>query len=190
MSTFVKGLAWTVALLSGIATIFALFGGQQWLEQQGWTLAPGAAPTDAPVEQVTDTASDPTEQVTESAGAEQETADEGTSASAAAEPTLASRWASVRAWSDGVFANLLWGIVAVGVSMLLAGAAGALVAAAQYPISYLLAAFQWLLGIALLGVVVAVGFLLHGSDSGYLVWFIVLTGISAPLGFFVKDELA
>jgi hypothetical protein len=35
VSTFVKGLAWIVAFLSGAATIFALFGGQQWLEQQG-----------------------------------------------------------------------------------------------------------------------------------------------------------
>lgn len=190
MSTFVKGLAWTVALISGIATIFALFGGQQWLEQQGWTLAPSAAPADAPVDQVTDTVSDPTGQATESAGAEQDNADEGTSASETTEPTLASRWASVRAWSAGTFDNLFWGIVAIGVSMLLAGSAGAIVASVQYTISYFLAALQWVLAIALLGVVVAVGFLLHGSDSGYLVWFIALTGISAPLGFFVQEELA
>jgi hypothetical protein len=188
VSTFVKGLAWTVAFLSGVATIFALFGGQQWLEQQGWTLAPSTAPDTG----VTEQATDPTPDASGTATAESEETE-------AAEPEpvdtrpqeadgVASAWASVSAWSERTFDNLLWGIVAFGVSMLVAGAAGALIAAAQYWIYIVLAFFQWTLAVILVGAVVAMGFMLHGADPGYLGWFIALTVISAPLGYFVHDE--
>ncbi|MDA1360113.1 hypothetical protein O1R50_10780 [Glycomyces luteolus] len=181
MSTFVKGLAWTVAFLSGVATIFALFGGQQWLEQQGWTLAPSTDPDINAVEQTTEATSD-TSQATEIESAEQESTDDNDTAQA---PEFT--FASLRAWSDEVFANLLWGIAAVGCSMLVAGSAGALVSAAQIPISYFVAFLQWVLAIACVAAVILMGFLLHGADPGYLVWFCVLTGISAPLGFMVHD---
>jgi hypothetical protein len=184
VSTFVKGLAWTVAFLSGVATIFALFGGQQWLEQQGWTLAPSTAPDNSVTEQATDPTPDATTEAEETEAAEQEPVDTG----AQEADGVASAWASVSAWSERTFDNLLWGIVAFGVSMLLAGAAGALVAASYAPIYYIVAFFQWALAVILAGVVVAVGILLHGADPGYLGWFIALTVISAPLGYFVHDE--
>lgn len=184
MSTFVKGLAWTVAFLSGVATIFALFGGQQWLEQQGWTLAPSTAPDTSVTEQATDPTPDATTEAEETEAAEPEPVDTG----AQEADGVASAWASVSAWSERTFDNLLWGIVAFGVSMLVAGAAGALIAAAQYWVYIVLAFFQWALAVILLGVVVAMGFLLHGADPGYLGWFIALTVISAPLGYFVHDE--
>lgn len=192
MSTFVKGLAWTVALLSGIATIFALFGGQQWLEQQGWTLAPSATPNVEVAEQSTPATDDTTtpdtatDDPTETADAAPDPEDQGSPA--AADSGLASTWAAANAWSERTFDNLLWGITAIGVSMLIAGAAGAVLAAVEYAISGFAVFFGWVFAVVLLGAVVAMGFLLHGADTGYLVWFIVLTGISAPLGFFVKDE--
>ncbi|MDN3242763.1 hypothetical protein [Glycomyces tritici] len=189
LSTFVKGLAWTVALLSGIATIFALFGGQQWLEQQGWTLAPSATPNVEVVEQTTSATPDaPTDDPAETEAAESDSENQGSPAPTTADSALASAWAAVNAWSERTFDNLLWGIVAIGVSMLVAGAAGALFAAAQYAISGLAAFFQRVFGVVLLAVVVAMAFLLLGAESGYLVWFLVLTGISVPLGYFVSDE--
>lgn len=174
MSTFVKGLAWFVAFLSGVATIFALFGGQQWLEQQGWTLAPDANTAGQTAEATPD---DEADQASESEGAEGDDA-----AQESTEQDSASAWASVRTWSEDVFANPLWGIVAIGLSMLLAGSAGALIA---HGTIYFDAAafFQWVLAIICIAVVVTMGILLHGADPGYLVWFIVLTAISAPLGF-------
>lgn len=179
MSTFVKGLAWFVAFLSGVATIFALFGGQQWLEQQGWTLAPDADTAEQTAEATPD---DEADQASESEGTEgDDTAQEP------AEQDAASAWASVRTWSEDVFVNPLWGIVAIGLSMLLAGSAGALVSHAQIPIYYFVAFLQWVLAIICVAVVVLMGILLHGADPGYLVWFIVLTGISAPLGFIAPD---
>jgi hypothetical protein len=184
VSTFVKGLAWIVAFLSGVATIFALFGGQQWLEQQGWTLAPSTAPDTTVTEQATEPTPDDTAETTEA-----ETTQEAEPTPDAQGPNgVASTWASASAWSERTFDNLLWGIVAFGVSMLLAGAAGALIAASYAPIYYIVAFFQWALAVILLGVVVAMGFLLHGADPGYLGWFIALTVISAPLGYFVHDE--
>jgi hypothetical protein len=174
VSTFVKGLAWIVAFLSGVATIFALFGGQQWLEQQGWTLAPD---TDT-AEQTTDE-----EQATESEGAEQETADEGGTAQEPSDPGPDLSWAGVLAWSEGTFDNLLWGIAAIGFSMLVAGAAGALVLHTFAQIDALPGFFLCLLALICVAVVVLVGILLHAADPGYLVWFIILTAVSAPLGF-------
>ena len=191
LSTFVKGLAWTVALLSGFATIFALFGGQQWLEQQGWTLAPSATPNVEVVEQATSATPDAaTDQPAETAGAGSDPEDQGSPAPATGGSGLASTWAAVNDWSERTFDNLLWGIAAIGVSMLVAGAAGALIAAAQYAISYFGAFFQRVFAVALLGAVVAMGFLLHGADPGYLAWFLVLTVISVPLGYFVSYEFA
>jgi len=40
VKTFAIGFAWFVALLSSLATVFAIFGGQQWLEAKGWSLDP------------------------------------------------------------------------------------------------------------------------------------------------------
>jgi hypothetical protein len=173
VSTFVKGLAWIVAFLSGVATIFALFGGQQWLEQRGWTLAPD---TNA-VEQTTGG-----EQTTESEGAEQETAEGGT----AQEPSDSGpdlSWDGVLAWSEGTFDNLLWGIAAIGVAMLLAGAAGALILHTFAQIDALPGFFLCLLALICIAAVVLLGILLHAADPGYLIWFIILTAVSAPLGF-------
>ncbi|MBO3732188.1 hypothetical protein [Glycomyces niveus] len=116
MSTFAKGLAWTVAFLSGVATIFALFGGQQWLEQKGWTLAPSTAQT---------AEAEPDAQQTASEVAQDETADEGDSAQEPSDEGAGFSWDAVLAWSEGTFDNLLWGIAAIGISMLIAGAAGA-----------------------------------------------------------------
>lgn len=174
MSTFVKGLAWFVAFLSGVATIFALFGGQQWLEQQGWTLAPGA---DTAEQTAAATPGDEADQTSESEATE---ADDTAQDSTEHDPEFT--WASVRAWSADVFGNPLWGIAAIGFSMLIAGAAGALILhgslfydAADF--------FKWVLAIICIVAVVIMGILLHGADPGYLVWFIVLTAVSAVLGF-------
>jgi hypothetical protein len=173
VSTFVKGLAWTVALLSGIATIFALFGGQQWLEQQGWTLAPSTA-------QSTETA-----EPTESEGTQEATADTGDPAPESSDPGTDLSWDGAVAWSERTFDNPLWGITAIGVSMLIAGAAGALILHASAPLDALAGFFQSLLALVCIAAVVLMGILLHAADPGYLVWFIILTAVSAPLGFFV-----
>ncbi|MFG3342132.1 hypothetical protein [Glycomyces sp. NPDC048151] len=165
MSAFVKGLAWTVAFLSGVATVFALFGGQQWLEEKGWTLAPSTAQT---------TEADPGETVTEDTGAEgQEPSDEGAGFS----------WDAVLAWSEGTFDNLLWGIAAIGCSMLIAGAAGALVLHATAAIDAVGGFFLIFFALLCVAAVIVMGILLHAADPGYLVWFIILTAVSAPVGF-------
>lgn len=176
MSTFVKGLAWFVALLSGIATIFALFGGQQWLEQQGWTLAPDANA----VEQTADTTpDDETDQASESEGTKPTTEEDDTAQEPKGQELT---WAGVRTWSEDVFDNLLWGIAAIGFSMLIAGAAGALILHGSLFID-VGDFFKCLLAIICIAIVVIMGILLHGADPGYLVWFIVLTVLSALLGF-------
>jgi hypothetical protein len=174
LSTFVKGLAWTVALLSGIATIFALFGGQQWLEQQGWTLAPSAAPTTEAVE--TAESEDTPQEAAATSGTgdtEPEPSDTGTGFS----------WDGVIAWSERTFDNPLWGIAAIGGSMLLAGIAGALCLHATSPITVLGGILLGLLGLVCAAAVILVGFLLHAADPGYLGWFVILTVFSAPLGY-------
>jgi hypothetical protein len=168
LSTFVKGLAWTVALLSGIATIFALFGGQQWLEQQGWTLAPSTATTTENVE------------TAESEGAPQTTGD------TAQEPSdrgLDLSRDGILAWSERTFDNVLWGIAAIGASMLLAGGAGALFLHMTAAIDAVEGFFLGLFGTICLAAVVVVGILLHAADPAYLVWLIILTVLSAPAGF-------
>ncbi|MEU5153582.1 hypothetical protein [Glycomyces sp. NPDC021274] len=174
MSTFVKGLAWTVALLSGIATIFALFGGQQWLEQQGWTLAPSAAQNTGTVEP------DPTG----SEGTQQQTAETGGTVPEPSDPGPDLSWDGAVAWSEHTFDNLLWGIVAIGVAMLVSGAAGALILHTTAAIDAAGGFFLGLLALVCIAAVVLLGFLLHAADPGYLVWFIILTAVSAPLGFF------
>jgi hypothetical protein len=169
LSTFAKGLAWTVAFLSGVATIFALFGGQQWLEQKGWTLAPSTAQT---------AEAEPDAQQTASEVAQDETADEGDSAQEPSDEGAGFSWDAVLAWSEGTFDNLLWGIAAIGISMLIAGAAGAAALHATVEATYVLLVLPCVAAVVLMGV------LLHAADPGYLLWFIILTALSAPVGFF------
>jgi hypothetical protein len=159
-----------VALLSGLATIFALFGGQQWLEQKGWTLDTNAT-AEATTETSTDTATpepDPTE-TPGPAGEPSETDWDGV-------------WAGMTTWSAETFDNPLWGITAIGVSMLLAVAMGALIVHALIPMSAVSGFFQWLLALVCAAAVVLMGVLLHSADPGYLIWFIILTVVSVLIG--------
>ena len=165
MKAFAQVFAWLIAVLSGLATLFALFGGQQWLEEQGWTLAPSTS-SQAPTEDGTPTADDATAPVDDPAGS-----DEGPG------------WNDVVAWSEQAFANPLWGIVAIGGSMLLALAVGALVAHATAPISGVAATFQMILALICAAAIVLAGILLHAADAGYIVWLVILAVISAGLGF-------
>jgi hypothetical protein len=178
VKAFASVFAWLIAVLSGLATLFALFGGQQWLEERGWTLAPPPS-SQAPTEQVT---------ATEDGTA---TADDATAPAgdpAASDEGLA--WNDVLAWSEQAFANPLWGIVAIGVSMLIALAVGSLVAHATAPVSDVAAAFQMILALVCAAVIVLAGVLLHAADPGYLVWLVILAVISAGLGFFAPAFLS
>ncbi len=171
MRTFAIGFAWMVALLSGLATIFALFGGQQWLEQKGWTLDTSAT-ADATTDTTTADATTPEPEPTETSNP-------------AGEPSGTDWdgvWAGMTTWSAETFDNPLWGITAIGVSMLLAVAMGSLIAHALIPMSAFTGFFQWLLAVACAVAVVVMGVLLHTADPGYLVWFIILTVISVPVG--------
>jgi hypothetical protein len=165
VKAFANVFAWLIAVLSGLATLFALFGGQQWLEEQGWTLAPSTSPQ-APTEDGTATADEATAPVDDPAGSGEGVA-----------------WNAVVAWSEQSFANPLWGIVAIGVSMLLALAAGALLAHATAPLSGVAAIFQMILALVCAAVIVLAGILLHAADPGYIVWLVVLAVISVGLGF-------
>lgn len=172
MKAFANVFAWLIAVLSGLATLFALFGGQQWLEEQGWTLAPSAS-SQAPTEDGTATADDATAPIDDPVGT-----DEGKS------------WNDVVAWSEEAFANPLWGIVAIGGSMLLALAVGALVAHATAQISGVAATFQIILALICAAVIVLAGVLLHAADAGYVVWLVILAVISAGLGFIAPAYLS
>jgi hypothetical protein len=170
VKAFAHVFAWLIAVLSGLATLFALFGGQQWLEERGWTLAPPAS-SQAPADDATATADstatdDPTAPIDDQAG-----------------PDAGAAWNDVVAWSEQAFMNPLWGIVAIGVSMLLALAVGALVAHATAPVSGVAATFQMILALICATVIVIAGILLHTADPGYIVWLLILAVISAGLGF-------
>jgi hypothetical protein len=165
VKAFANGFAWLIAVLSGIATLFALFGGQQWLEEQGWTLAPSTS-SETPSEGGTATADEATEP-----------------SDAPAESDGGEGRSDVVAWSEQAFANPLWGIVAIGGSMLLALAAGALIAHAAAPISGVAATLQTILALVCAAAIVLAGVLLHAADSGYIVWLVILAVISAGVGF-------
>lgn len=166
MRTFVDFFLWTVAVLSGLVTILALFGGQRWLEQKGWALNSGA-----------------TIEATDSDAVSPEPAGDSGSVADSSGTDWDGIWASTTSWSAETFDNVLWGIVAIGVSMLLAAAAGALIEIASVPYSNVAAFFQVVLAVVCAAAVAVMGILLHAADPGYLGWFIALTVISVPVGY-------
>ena len=188
------GFAWFIGVLSGIATIFALFGGQQWLDEKGWTLSPStatesvAADADNSGDSDADDQSSGTE--TEGAGTESpssdgataDVADDGADQADSASG-LDGAWAATTSWSASTFDNLFWGIVAIGISMLISGVVGVVLWAVVDGIDFSERFFPTLLALVSTAVVVLAGILLHTADAGYMLWFIILTSVCAVGGF-------
>jgi len=168
VTTLLKGLAWTIALLSGIATLFALFGGQQWLESKGWTLDPE-------VSAVEQTAEEPDDELTAKAVSGREGGD-GFEVSAVGD------WA-VRTL-DGPFDNFFWAFIIVNLLTLAAAGAGALALYATADDGF--AQFFEVTGILILGsIAVYLGFVVHTVSPGWLAWYMVASILAAVIGFFL-----
>ncbi|GAA2165418.1 hypothetical protein GCM10010403_41660 [Glycomyces rutgersensis] len=189
------GFAWFIGVLSGIATIFALFGGQQWLDEKGWTLSPSTATESVAAD--ADDSGDPGVDDDQSAGSETEGAEtaspsgEGATADVADDGAdqadsasgLDSAWVATTSWSASTFDNLFWGIVAIGISMLISGVVGVVLWAVVDGIDFSERFFPTLLALVSTAVVVLAGILLHTADAGYMLWFIILTSVCAVGGF-------
>jgi hypothetical protein len=190
------GFAWFIGVLSGIATIFALFGGQQWLDEKGWTLSPSTA-TESVAAADADNSGDSGANDDQSAGSETEGAEtaspsgEGATADVAddgpdqadSSSGLDGAWAATTSWSATTFDNLFWGIVAIGLSMLISGVVGVVLWAVVDGIDFSERFFPTLLALVSTAVVVLAGILLHTADAGYMLWFIILTSVCAVGGF-------
>jgi hypothetical protein len=193
--TFAIGFAWFIGVLSGIATIFALFGGQQWLDEKGWTLSPSTAAESVAAD--ADNSGDPGADDDQTTGSETEGAETATpSGDATADDTsddgadqagsgsgIEGAWAAMNSWSASTFDNLFWGIVAIGLSMLLSGVVGVVLWAVVDGIDFAERFFPVLLSLVGTAVVVIAGMLLHTADAGYMLWFIILTSVCAVGGF-------
>lgn len=182
------GFAWFIGVLSGIATIFALFGGQQWLDERGWTLSPStatesvAADADNSGESATDDRS--TDSATEGAQTESPSGESDDGADQAGSGSgIEGAWAAMNSWSASTFDNLFWGIVAIGLSMLLSGVVGVVLWAVVDGLDFAERFFPVLLSLVGTAVVVIAGMLLHTADAGYMLWFIILTSVCAVGGF-------
>lgn len=184
------GFAWFIGVLSGIATIFALFGGQQWLDEKGWTLSPSTATESVAAD--ADNSADPSAD-DQSAGSETEGAETASPSDEAASDDGADQadsdsgfddvWAATTSWSASTFDNLFWGIVAIGLSMLISGVVGVVLFAVVDGIDFSERFFPTLLALVSTAVVVLAGILLHTADAGYMLWFIILTSVCAVGGF-------
>jgi hypothetical protein len=193
VKTFAIGFAWFVGVLSGIATIFALFGGQQWLEEQGWTLSPSVASESADADNSGSPGADDQSVSSEIEGVQQESSSssegtaDGTSEDGAdqadSDSGVASVWAAMTSWSASTFDNLFWGIVAIGLSMLVSGVVGMLLFAVVDGIDLSERFFPTLFALVGTAVVVLAGMLLHTADGGYVLWLIILTSVCAVGGF-------
>jgi hypothetical protein len=178
-------------VLSGIATIFALFGGQQWLDEKGWTLSPSTATESVAAD--ADNSGDPGADDDQSAGSETEGAETASPSDEAASDDGADQadsdsgfddvWAATTSWSASTFDNLFWGIVAIGLSMLISGVVGVVLFAVVDGIDFSERFFPTLLALVSTAVVVLAGILLHTADAGYMLWFIILTSVCAVGGF-------
>lgn len=185
------GFAWFIGVLSGIATIFALFGGQQWLDEKGWTLSPSTATESVAAD--ADNSADPGADDDQSAGSETEGAETASPSDEAASDDGADQadsdsgfddvWAATTSWSASTFDNLFWGIVAIGLSMLISGVVGVVLFAVVDGIDFSERFFPTLLALVSTAVVVLAGILLHTADAGYMLWFIILTSVCAVGGF-------
>jgi hypothetical protein len=185
------GFAWFIGVLSGIATIFALFGGQQWLDEKGWTLSPSTATESVAAD--ADNSADPGADDDQSAGSETEGAETASPSVEAASDDGADQadsdsgfddvWAATTSWSASTFDNLFWGIVAIGLSMLISGVVGVVLFAVVDGIDFSERFFPTLLALVSTAVVVLAGILLHTADAGYMLWFIILTSVCAVGGF-------
>jgi hypothetical protein len=185
------GFAWFIGVLSGIATIFALFGGQQWLDEKGWTLSPSTATESVAAD--ADNSADPGADDDQSAGSETEGAETASPSDEAASDDGADQadsdsgfddvWAATTSWSASTFDNLFWGIVAIGLSMLISGVVGVVLFAVVDGIDFSERFFPTLLALVSTAVVVLAGILLHTADAGYTLWFIILTSVCAVGGF-------
>jgi hypothetical protein len=185
------GFAWFIGVLSGIATIFALFGGQQWLDEKGWTLSPSTATESVAAD--ADNSADPGADDDQSASSETEGAETASPSDEAASDDGADQadsdsgfddvWAATTSWSASTFDNLFWGIVAIGLSMLISGVVGVVLFAVVDGIDFSERFFPTLLALVSTAVVVLAGILLHTADAGYTLWFIILTSVCAVGGF-------
>lgn len=184
------GFAWFIGVLSGIATIFALFGGQQWLDERGWTLSPSTATESvaadnsgesATDDQSTDSATEGAQ--TESPSGESDDASDDGADQAGSGSGIEGAWAAMKSWSASTFDNLFWGIVAIGLSMLLSGVVGVVLWAVVDGLDFAERFFPVLLSLVGTAVVVIAGMLLHTADAGYMLWFIILTSVCAVGGF-------
>jgi hypothetical protein len=185
------GFAWFIGVLSGIATIFALFGGQQWLDEKGWTLSPSTATESVAAD--ADNSADPGADDDQSASSETEGAETASPSVEAASDDGADQadsdsgfddvWAATTSWSASTFDNLFWGIVAIGLSMLISGVVGVVLFAVVDGIDFSERFFPTLLALVSTAVVVLAGILLHTADAGYTLWFIILTSVCAVGGF-------
>jgi hypothetical protein len=189
------GFAWFIGVLSGIATIFALFGGQQWLDEKGWTLSPSTATESvaaADADNSGDSGTDDQSAGSETEGAEtaspsadstaDDASDDGADQADSASG-LDGAWAATTSWSASTFDNLFWGIVAIGLSMLISGVVGVVLWAVVDGIDFSERFFPTLLALVSTAVVVLAGILLHTADAGYMLWFIILTSVCAVGGF-------
>lgn len=194
MKTFAIGFAWFVSLLSGIVTIFALFGGQQWLEANGWTLNPNVQT----VEQTTET---PSAEADETTGGE-ETATGGPTAeitTPAAGPDAGAdrrdnaldHIAAVTDWlidtGKGLFETWLLALLSVVVLTTFAMTSGVLTADAYW--NFGARRFFDVVGVVLLAsIAVYFGFIVGAIDPGWTAAYIVASALAAVVGWFVADE--
>jgi hypothetical protein len=193
VKTFAIGFAWFVGVLSGIATIFALFGGQQWLEEQGWTLSPSTASESVDAYNSGDPGADDQSASSEIEGAQQESsspgvgtadgASEGGAEQDGSDSGVEGVWAAMTSWSASTFDNLFWGIVAIGLSMLVSGVVGIVLFGVVDGIDFSERFFPALIALIGTAVVVLAGMLLHTADGGYVLWLIILTSVCAVGGF-------
>lgn len=180
------GFAWFIGVLSGIATIFALFGGQQWLDERGWTLSPSTATESVAADNSGESATDDrsTDSATEGAQTESPSGESDDGADQAGSGSgIEGAWAAMNSWSASTFDNLFWGIVAIGLSMLLSGVVGVVLWAVVDGLDFAERFFPVLLSLVGTAVVVIAGMLLHTADAGYMLWFIILTSVCAVGGF-------
>jgi hypothetical protein len=192
VKTLAIGFAWLVSLLSGIVTIFALFGGQQWLEANGWTLNPNVQS----VEQTTETAS-----VEATGGEETATSDptpEATTPGATADPgdggdrqdNTLDRIAAVSDWlidtGEGLFDTWLVAFISVVILTTFALTSGVLTADAYWNFGG--RRFFDVAGVVLLAsIAVYFGFIVGAIDPGWIAWYIIASVLAGFVGWLVAD---
>lgn len=196
MKTLAIGFAWLVSLLSGIVTIFALFGGQQWLESNGWTINPNVHTVEATETPAADAdATTGAEQKTAAGDPTPEVTTTGTTASPDAGPgredSALDRIAAVSTalidTGAGLFDNWLQAFLSVIILTTFALTSGVLVADAYW--NFGARRFFDIVGTVILATVaVYLGFIVGAIATGWIAWYVIASVVAAIVGYFVADE--